>query len=86
MKNKRCKVKFVDDLETDFEVKYAEIQTKCIYKIYAYSQGWILLDKKDTKQKALDYVDNIRNSYSDFIVIEHDFINDIDKPIMIKER
>ena len=73
-KYKKCKVEYVDNLETNFEVNCAEIKaTK--YRIYARTNGsdWKLLTKKKDKQKAIDYANNLNpNIYNDKIVIEYD--------------
>lgn len=86
MKRKECKVKYVNDLETGIEVKCTEFEVKTNYRIYVYDKGYKLLEVKKTKQEALNLIDNIRNKYEDYMVIEHDYINDCDMPIMIKGR
>ena len=86
-KYKECKVEYVDDVKTSFEVKCGEIRLekeKNEYKIYGRtaSTGWQLLSKKHDKQKAIDYAKNLNPEiYDGRIVIEYNKETDTDTPI-----
>lgn len=82
-RSKRCKVEYVDNIETSFEVKCAEIKV-CKYKIYGKTKtsGYQLLTTKNDKQKAIDYANNLNpNTYIGRLVIEHNKETDTDTPI-----
>ena len=82
-KYKECKVEYVDNVNTSFEVNCAEIQVKN-YRIYARTNetGWQLLAKKKDKQKAIDYAKNLNPEiYNGKIIIEYDKKTDTDFPI-----
>lgn len=86
-RSKRCKVEYVDNIETSFEIRCGEIQIKeekNEYRIYGRTNdsGWKLLTKKYNKEKAIDYINNLDTKiYNGRIIIEHNKETNTDNPI-----
>ena len=82
-KSKECKIEFVDNINTNFDIKFCEIVLKK-YRIYARTKekGWELLKVTTDKEKALSYIKNLSPKiYNGRILIEEDKKNNIDLPI-----
>ena len=84
--SKKCKVKFVDDIEMDFEIKPVEIIIE--YKVYGRTnRGYQLLVTKSDRQQAIDYAKNLNSEvYDSGLVIEHNKETNTDFPIDLEER
>ena len=70
-KSKKCKVKYVDELKTDFEVKSVEIMIE-EYRIYGRTKetGYKLLATKKDENAAINYANNLnKNKYNGILVI-----------------